>query len=155
MRTSRILAILSFASFAAVLPAQALRGPLAARLEVQPGTSKTATLGMEEIVLVELAGDTRFFDAIEIRLETPAAVSSVSGAVSLSILGPARVSGEGPVTDIVGEELLLSPLQRGGTTFYQIKLREDAEPSASAAVRRIEKVVPASQFPIALSIVTR
>jgi len=110
---------------------------------------------MEEIVLVELTGDTRFIDAIEIRLEAPAAISSVSGAVSLTILGPARVSQYDAIADIVGQELLRATLQRGGTTFYQIKLREDADPSGSAAVQRINRVVPASQFPIALSVVTR
>lgn len=155
MKATRFIATFLFVSLAASLWSQALRGPLVDRLEVGAGTTSEVSFGMEEIVLVELAGDSRFIEAVELTLEAPAAVSSVSGAVSFTILAPAVVSQNNEIADVVGQELLLAPLQRGGTTFYQVRLRNDADPSASAAVRRIDRVVPASQFPIALSVVTR
>jgi hypothetical protein len=154
MKTGRTVSTVILIFAGTLLWAQSLRGPIAGTISEEENNSR-AVFGMEEIVVIDIEGDPRLLDGIEIELETPAAVSSASGALSIVVLAPARITRQAAISDVVGEELLRQPLQRGGRTFYQIALREGAELEGSAAVLQAERPVPASQFPIAVSVVSR
>ena len=135
---------------------ESLRGPLSDPLVVTPvHAAQTTGVGLEWIVLIGLDGDPRFIDAIDIELTTPPAAGDYPGALVLSILGPVNVDERTGVADVVGQELLRKPLERGGKTFYQIVLRAGSDPDTSPAVTRVGAVVPAAAFPLALSVVPR
>lgn len=141
---------------AATIPAETLRGPLNDSLIITPGSgAATDSAALETITLVELDGDERFYDAIEIELTSPLVVSEFPGALTLHILGPTSIETENEVATVVGPELLMQPLVRGGKTFYEVIVREDAKPAASPAVTRIEDTVPPGGFPIAIAVSTR
>ncbi len=149
--TAAALLLLSSPSFA-----ETLRGPLAAELTVTPVESASAEgVGVEGIVLIRIDGDPRFLDAIDIEITSPAAVAEHAGALTLSVVGPISMEARADVASVVGEELLRQPLQRGGKTFYQVVLRDDADPDALTTVTRIGTVVPPQTFPLALTIVPR
>ncbi|MFW5684427.1 MAG: PEGA domain-containing protein [Spirochaetota bacterium] len=152
-RTPLLLALIFLASASG---AETLRGPLVAPLVVTPLVgSETSGVGLESIVLVELDGDPRFLDAVDLELTAPAAVTESAGAISLLLLGPISTGERSGVIDVVGEQLLQRPLLRPGKSFYQIVLHADASPDASAVATRIDRVVPPASFPIALSVVPR
>ncbi len=136
--------------------AETLRGPLAAELIVTPIESVSARgVGLEDIVLITIDGDARFMDAIDIELTSPPAVADHPGALTLSVVGPLSMETRADVASVVGEELLRQPLVRGGKTFYQVVLREDAGADALPAVTRVERVVSPQTFPLALTIIPR
>ncbi len=152
MRRHIALAILLILS--SFVSAESLRGPLHETLVVTPTEAVEAGgIEIETIVPVSLGGDPRFLDAIDIEVAAPPAVGDQAGALRFSILGPVNVGERSGIADVVGEELLFRPLMRGGKSFYQIVLREDASPDASPVVARAERVVPPSSFPIVISIV--
>ncbi len=137
-------------------PAETLRGPLVAELSVTPMESASAQgIGLEGIVLIMIDGDVRFMDAIDIEITSPNTVAEHPGALTLSVLGPLSIETRAEIANIVGDELLRQPLVRGGKTFYQIVLRDDADPDALPAVVRIGDVVPPRTFPLALSVIPR
>ncbi|MFP4113309.1 MAG: hypothetical protein ACOC2Y_02585 [Spirochaetota bacterium] len=143
-------------SLASLLPAQTLRGPTGPTLVVTPtGPAEGSGIGLETIAFVEIEGDARFLEAIDIELTAPSAVAEQAGALSLYVMGPVDVRERGGVADVVGEELLRRPLVRGGKSFYQIVLQSDARPDASPAVTRVGTIVPPTSFPLAISVVPR
>lgn len=154
MRRCVLLTLLFLLASSAV--AETLRGPAAGELVVTPVESaEIADLALESVVLIDLDGDYRFLDAIDIELTSPAAVAEFPGAVSLYLLGPINRDERSGIVDVVGEELLMRPLRRAGKSFFQVVVREDSSPDASPAVTRIERVVEPVSFPIAVSIVPR
>ena len=150
----RLTTLLALLLLTISVGAENLRGPLAGELTITPTQGAEASgIGLEAIVTVEIDGDPRFLDAIDLELTAPAAVGDYAGALTVSILGPIRMEQRAGVAEVVGEPVLERSLLRGGKSFYQIVLREDADPDASPAVSRPERVVSADAFPIALSIV--
>jgi hypothetical protein len=141
---------------ASIASAQSLRGPLNPSLTLSPDDpAQVEDVSLDSVTLVELTGDVRFYDAIEIEITSPPIVAEYPGALTLNILGPTSVTREDEVADVVGPELLVDPLIRGGKTFYQIVVRGDATPDSSPGVVRLGDVVPPTAFPIAISITTR
>ncbi|MFW6262042.1 MAG: hypothetical protein ACOC6J_10720, partial [Spirochaetota bacterium] len=60
---------------ASALLAETLRGPLGEELSVTPVDPAEATgVGLEDIVLIDLDGDARFLDAIDVELTSPPVV---------------------------------------------------------------------------------
>jgi hypothetical protein len=152
----RFATLILFISLAVGLGAETLRGPLGEQISVTPTEpAEVGGISLETVVLVDIAGDPRFLDAIDLELTSPGPVDDVPGAVSLYLLGPVDTQQRAGIIDVVGERLLMRPLQRAGKSFYQIVLRDDAAPDASPAITRIEGVVEPASFPIAISIVPR
>lgn len=150
----RHTALATFLLLTSLASAESLRGPLHETIVVTPTEAIEADgIELETIVPVGLGGDPRFLDAIDIELTAPAAVGDQAGALTFSILGPVNLGERSGIADAVGEELLFRPLMRGGKSFYQIVLRDDATPDASPAVTRVEGVVDPTSFPIVVSIV--
>ncbi len=139
-----------------LLYAQSLRGPLNDPLLITPTSeARLDNVAIESITLIELTGDLRFYDAVELELSSPSAISEFPGAVELNLLGPVNVNESDDIATISGPELITEPLVRSGKTFYQIVLRNDARPDASPAVVQIGNVVPATTFPLAITMITR
>ncbi len=156
MNRRAVLTVLFLLFFAGLLTAESFRGPVGGTLTVgTTGQTTEIVFGMEEIVLIELGGDPRFLDAVEIELTSPGPVSNVPGAVSVMLIVPASVSGTDGVIDVVGDLILSRPLQRQGKSFYQVLLRTDADPDSSAATVRIAEPVEPSSFPLAVSVISR
>lgn len=152
----RITAAAALLLLASSVLAETLRGPLVAELIVTPnGPVSAQGVGLEGIVLIRIDGDARFIDAVDIELTSPPAVAEHPGALTLSVVGPLSMETRADVASIVGEELLRKPLVRGGKTFYQVVLRDDADPDALPAVTRVGGVVPPQSFPLALTIIPR
>ena len=136
--------------------AQSLRGPLNESLRITPTEASSLDLvDIESITTIELGGDLRFYDAVEIEITSPSAVAEFPGAVSVYVLGPVNLTEDANVANVAGPQLLEQPLVRAGKTFYQLVLRDDAAHDASPAVVRIGDTVPSAAFPIAISMVTR
>ena len=152
----RYAAVTILLLLASALLAETLRGPLGAELSVTPvDPAETTGIGLEDLVLIDLDGDARFLDAIDVELTSPPVVADYPGAVSLYLLGPIDRNERSGIVDVVGEELLMRPLRRAGKSFFQVVVRGDSSPDASPAVTRIDRVVDAASFPIALSVVPR
>lgn len=152
----RRLTVLFFLLVAGLAWGESLRGPLSGELVVTASDAVEGSgIGLETIVLIDVGGDPRFLDAIDIELTSPAAAGDYAGALSLSILGPINTGEHSGIAEVVGEELLDRPILRGGKSFFQVVLREDARPDASPAVTRVGTIVPAQSFPIALSVLPR
>ena len=142
-----------FFVLAAFATAENIRGPLAATLVVEPdSTEAVATLSIESIVMIELGGDERFFDALDLQLTVPSVVSRYPGAVVATILASAYMTERAGIADVTGVELLIHPLHTPGMTLLVLPVREEAELDASAAMTVIDTVVPADEFPIAFSL---
>ena len=138
-----------------VLLAETFRGPTGDPLRIAPATPAVQTsIGPEGIILIELSGDHRFLDAIDLEITVPRAVSEAPGAVLFQIIGPIVVSERGGVVQAVGPELFTVPMQRPGKLFFQLPVREGAAVDASAAVQLLPAVSPDS-FPLAISFVPR
>jgi hypothetical protein len=156
MRRTATLALLLFLCFVVVLGAETLRGPEGPRLTVTPiDPAEGSGIGLETIAFIDIGGDPRFLQAIDLELTAPSVVAEQPGALSLYVVGPVNVRERSGVANVVGELLLQRPLARGGKSFYQIVLREDAAPDASPAVTRVGDTVSPASFPLAISVVPR
>ena len=152
----RLGVLIAILCLAQAVPGESFRGPLSDLLTVTPIEAVERTgIGLETIVLVELGGDPRFLDAIDIELTAPPVVGDHAGALTITILGRVNIQDRSGVADVVGEHLLSQPLIRGGKSFYQVVLREDAAPDASPTVARIGGIVDPDSFPLAISIIAR
>jgi hypothetical protein len=138
------------------ISAESIRGPVAGSIEVSAvGNTEEIIFGMEELVIIDIADDLRFLDAIEIELTSPPAVAQVAGAVSLLLIAHAETSDGDGVIDVVGEELIQRPIRQAGKSFYQILLQSGANPDRSAATVRVSDIIDSTSLPIVLSVVTR
>jgi hypothetical protein len=138
-----------------VLPASAdgLRGPLAAVLQVEPTSAEqSTTISLEGIVLIELGGDGRFFDAVELEITSPSVVSDFPGALGANLLGPVTYTERTGIADVSGEELLFQPIHHAGTTFFLLPLRDNASVDVPAGTVLLEPAT-VDQSPLALSVV--
>ncbi|TVQ23236.1 MAG: hypothetical protein EA382_10495 [Spirochaetaceae bacterium] len=137
------------------LAAETLRGPrVELRVDAASGP-QTAVLGVESVLLVSLGDNARFIAALEIELSSPAPVGDLAGAVHLTVIAPINETDRSGIAEAVGDVLLAQPLVRAGRTFYQIRVSNDAPAAGSAAIMQPSRIVPAGQFPIALSVIPR
>ena len=135
---------------------ETLRGPVAGTVVVTAnGPTTEVVFGMEEIVVIDIADDPRFLDALEIELASPAAVAEVAGAVSLLFLSASDASGREGIVDVVGDELLRRPLRGQGKSFYQVLLHDNANPDRLAATVRPSRSLNPSDLPLVITVVTR
>lgn len=133
-----------------------IRGPLVGSLSVEPaGAPLSVIFGLEDIVLVETAGDARFFDGIELQFVVPDVAVEFPGAFVLTILKTGTVSERSGVTEVNGEQLLSYPLVREGRVAFQILLRSDATPQAGATTNVIDEPVASDELPLAVTLESR
>ena len=152
MRRWLVLTVLFLVATSA--SADNLRGPLIDTLTVEPASEgASVVLPIEGIAIIELGGDQRFFDAIDLQLTVPGVVTRYPGAVIATLLGSAYFTSRAGVADVTGVELLFHPLHTSGTTLFLVPVREDAPIDASAAITVLEAVVTSDQFPLAFSLV--
>lgn len=139
----------------APLHAESLRGPIAAELSVTPvGEAVRAEFGLDEIVLLHADGDPRFFDAVELEIVVPAAVSEFPGALTLLVTTTGTISERAGVAEINGVPVFSQPLLRPGKLIVQIPLHDRAETTASAAVSVLDEPVPVQAFPLAATLLS-
>lgn len=150
----RIAALVLLTAITTFASGENLRGPLSAVLSVGPvSPSQVAQTELEGIVVVDLEGDTRFFDALDLEILIPEVVGRYQGAISVNILGTLSTDERAGILDVVGTQLHFEPVLRSGKLFFHIPIRADSPIEASAAVTVIDTVVPPEGFPIVLSLV--
>jgi len=151
MRWSAILILIT--SCLRIAGADDIRGPVVAELSAMPGTAtETVAIGVDEIVLAGIGGDSRFHDALEIEITVPAAAVSLPGALSVIVLTSGSLDERAGVYDIAGNTLLSRPLTRAGRMAVIVPLRADAEIAPGATSVIVDELPGSEGLPLAISL---